>query len=223
MEPVVEEPFVGVVEALPLERARDQHELLEELDHHVQVDVVLLRELDRDHEHRERVVRHPRGPVGLLELDPLREVGTVDRADVVEAEEAAAEDVVAVGVLAVQPPREVDQQLLEDALEELAIAAAVDPVDADRGHHVHRRVDVVEVPLVGRQRAVRMLEPLAQQHQELVLRERRIEMRPRDRVEAEIPRREPRVLPRIRHREHVEAVEVAPAAVPAVPTGVGRR
>ena len=46
----------------------------------------------------------------------------VERADVVEAEEAAFEDVVAFGVLAVDPPREVDQQLLEDALEERAVA-----------------------------------------------------------------------------------------------------
>ena len=172
-EPVVEEPVLGVVETLPFERPRDQHELLEELDHHVQVDVVLLGELDRDHEHRERVVGHPRRAVGLLERDALREVRAVDRADVVEAEEAAAEDVVAVGVLAVEPPGEVDQQLLEDPLEELAVAAAVDAEDAQRGHHVHRRVDVVEVPLVRGQRAVRVLEPLAQQHEQLVLRERR--------------------------------------------------
>ena len=48
-------------------------------------------------------------------------------------------------------------------------------------------------------------------------------MRPGDRVEPEIPRREPRVLPRIRHREHVEAVEMAPAAVAAMPAGLGRR
>ena len=101
--------------------------------------------------------------------------------------------------------------------------AAVDAVDADRSHHVHRRIDVVEVPLVRGQRAVRMLEPLAQQHEELVLRERRVEMRPRDRVEPEIPRREPRVLPRIRHREHVEGVEVAPVAVAAVLASLGRR
>ena len=98
-EPVVEEAVLGVVEALPFERAGDQNELLEELDHHVQVDVVLLRELDRDHEHRERVVGHPGGAVGLLERDAFGEVGAVDRADVVEPEEAAAEDVVAVGVL----------------------------------------------------------------------------------------------------------------------------
>ena len=152
-----------------------------------------------------------------------REVRAVDRADVVEPEEAAAEDVVAVGVLAVEPPGEVDQQLLEDPLEELAVAAAVDVEDAQRRHHVHRRVDVVEVPLVGRQRAVRVQEPLAEQDEELVLREGRIEVRPGDRVEAEVPGGEPRVLPRVRHREHVERVEVPPVAVAAVPVGLRRR
>ena len=89
--------------------------------------------------------------------------------------------------------------------------------------HVHRRVDVVEVPLVGRQRAVRVQEPLAEQDDELVLRERRIEVRPGHAVEAEVPRREPRVLPRVGHREHVERVEVAPVAVPAVLARLGRR
>ena len=48
----------------------------------------------------------------------------VEDADVVEAEEAALEDVAALGVLAVHPPGEVEQQLLEDALEEHAVADA---------------------------------------------------------------------------------------------------
>ncbi len=68
-----------------------------------------------------------------------------------------------------------------------------------------------------------MQEPLAEQHDELVLRERGIEVRPRDRVEAEVPGGEPRVLPRVRHREHVERVEVPPVAVAAVLARLGRR
>ena len=46
----------------------------------------------------------------------------VEDADVVEPEEAALEDVAALGVLAVHPPGEIEQQLVEDALEELAVA-----------------------------------------------------------------------------------------------------
>ena len=50
----------------------------------------------------------------------------VEGADVVETEETALEDVVALGVLAVHPPGEVDQQLVEDPLEEIDVPAAVD-------------------------------------------------------------------------------------------------
>ena len=42
----------------------------------------------------------------------------IERADVVQPEEAALEHVVALGVLAVHPPREVEQQLVEHPLEE---------------------------------------------------------------------------------------------------------
>ena len=52
----------------------------------------------------------------------------IEDADVVEPEEAALEDVVAFRVLAVDPPREVEQQLLEHPLEE----------DADRPCPVRR-------------------------------------------------------------------------------------
>ena len=58
----------------------------------------------------------------------------VEHADVVQAQEAALEDVVALGVLAVDPPGEVEQQLVEDALQEGAVARAalllLDLVDA---------------------------------------------------------------------------------------------
>ena len=48
----------------------------------------------------------------------------VEDADVVEAEEPALKDVAALGVFAVHPPGEVQQQLVKDALEELAVADA---------------------------------------------------------------------------------------------------
>ena len=72
---------------------------------------------------------HPAGGVGLLQRAADREVRAVDRADVVQPQEAALEKVVAVGVLAVDPPGEVDQELVEDPAEELDVAAAVDGED----------------------------------------------------------------------------------------------
>ena len=46
-----------------------------------------------------------------------KRVGAVEDPDIIEAEEAAAEDVAALDVLAVHPPSEVEQQFLECALE----------------------------------------------------------------------------------------------------------
>ncbi len=52
---------------------------------------------------------------------------------------------------------------------------------------------------------------------------RRIDPRDRDAVEREIPGREPRIFPRIGHRDHVRRVHVPPAGVAAVQAGRRRR
>ena len=137
----------------------------------------------------------------------------VEDADVVEAEEPALEDVLALGVLAVDPPGEVQEQLVEDALEELAVALArpllVDLVDAPGRPRVHGRVHVAEGPLVGRQLPVRVHVPLAQQQHELLLGEVGVDEGERDAVEREVPRGVPGVLPLVRHRDDVGVEEVA--------------
>ena len=100
--------------------------------------------------------------------------------------------------------------------------AAVDREHLQRRPRLHRRVDVVERPLVGGEGAVRVLEPLAAEQRQLVLRERRVDVGECDAVERHVPRREPRVLPRVGHRHDVERLEVEPAPVAAVAAG-GRR
>src|SRR5207253_2945407 len=82
-------------------------------------------ELDRDLEHPLAVERHPRRAVGLRKRAAAgQRRRAVEDPDVVEAEEAALIEVAPVGVLAVDPPGEVGQQALEDALEERASALA---------------------------------------------------------------------------------------------------
>ena len=51
-------------------------------------------------------------------------LGAVEHADVVQAQESAFENVVAFGVLAVHPPGEIHQQLMEDGFQEFVIRAA---------------------------------------------------------------------------------------------------
>ena len=167
-------------------------------------------EHDRDGGHGDGVERHPAGRVRLLQGAADGQVGPVDRADVVQPKEPALEQVVALGVLPVHPPGEVDQQLVEDPAQEGQVARAVDGEHLQRGPGLHRRVHVAEIPLVGGQRPVRVLEPLPAQQDQLVLGERRVHVGQRHAVEGQVPGGEPGVLPLVRHGHDVEAVEVAP-------------
>src|SRR5215217_8010965 len=76
-----------------------------------------------------------------------------------------------------------------------------------------RRIDVVKAPLVRRERAIRMQEPFPQQHQQLIFRKRRIQMRPRNGVKREIPGGKPRILPRVWHGQDIEGIKVPPTGV----------
>ena len=129
-------------------------------------------------------------------------LAAVEHADVVQAEEAALKDVHALGVLAVHPPGEVQQQLVEDALQKRAVARAatllLDLVDAPRRPGMHRRIDVAERPLVGRKLSVGMHVPLAQHQDELLLGEVRIDQRERHAVKGQVPGGVPRDTPTCR-------------------------
>ena len=82
-------------------------------------------ELDRDLQHVLAEEGHPGRAVRLLEVAAGRQRGAaVEDADVVEAEEAALEDVLAEAVLAVDPPGEVQHELVEDRLEEVDVRLA---------------------------------------------------------------------------------------------------
>ena len=100
--------------------------------------------------------------------------------------------------------------------------AAVDLEHAQRGQGVHGRVHVAERPLVGRQLAVRVHVPRPAQQEQLLLGEGGVDVGQRDAVEGEVPRRVPRVLPRVGHRDDVAVVEVPPAGVAPGEAG-GRR
>src|SRR3989442_7885371 len=78
----------------------------------------------------------------------------VEDPDVVEPEEATLEHVAALRILAVDPPGEVQHQLVEHALEECQVALApamlaVDLEHAPRGPGMHRRCCLPASPLPG--------------------------------------------------------------------------
>ena len=106
-------------------RVDDLHEMLEELRRDVFVSRVGERQFARHRKHRRAVKRHPCGAIRLGERLPARQrPRTVEEPDVIEAEKAAGEDVAPLDVLAIDPPGEVEQQLLETALEKECVAAA---------------------------------------------------------------------------------------------------
>ena len=207
--------------------AGDPHGVLEEAADELLVERVVQRQLDRDPQHLLAEEGHPSGAVRLLETAASgQRRAAVEHADVVETEEAALEHVVAGAVLAVDPPGEVHQQLGEGVLQEVDVAGAavallVAEIDLNRRVGVHGRVDVAEVPLVGRDLAVRVQVLVAQHEIELRLGEVVVDHRERQHVEGQVPGGEPGVLPLVRHRDDVVVVHVEPLAVAHLASLVG--
>ena len=123
--------------------------------------VVFHRELDSDLQHHRCEEGHPRGAVGLLQVAAgWQRAAAIEDADVIQAEEPSREYVVAIDILAVHPPGEIQRELLEAELEEGQVAAPAEllvvAVNSPDRPRVNRRIDVGEVPFVGRHLAVWM-------------------------------------------------------------------
>ena len=220
LEMVVVEAVLLVPEPRPTEiihRLDDAGVVGDELRPHVGVDGIMNGEFQRHPEHRQAVERHPGRTVGLLER-PARgkRLGTVKDGNVVEAQESTLEEVVPIAVLAVHPPSEVDEKLLEDLLQELRILAASELlliVKTQGGPGMDRGIHVREVPLVGGHLAVGMRVPLPQKKDQLVLAERGIDPGKGRRVKGQIPGAVVGVLPGVRHGDDVTVKDVLPIGV----------
>ena len=107
-------PELKVLPAHVLHRRADVRVVLEELRREALVCLVFLREFERDAHEVEAEHSHPAGRVGLLQPSAEGQgLTSVNHRDVVESEEAALEDVVALAVNLVHPPGEVDEELVE--------------------------------------------------------------------------------------------------------------
>ena len=217
-EPVLLVPHLVVMLAAAVHGVGNPHEVLDELEGDLLVHRVVLGQ-DQGHlQHALAVERHPGRPVRLLQRAARRKLGApVEDADVVQAQEAAGEHVAPGGILPVHPPVEVQHQALERALQEPEVRPAQRPlvlVQPERGPGVHRGIHVAEVPLVGGNLPVGVEIETAQHQEELLLGEIEIHRRQGDRVEGQVPGRIPRVLPLVRHRDHVGVQHVEPLRVP---------
>src|SRR5207344_857718 len=107
------------------DRPGDIQEVLPELTGYVFVARVFARQFHRDRQKIQAVHGHPPGTVGLLDEAPGgQRLAAVEDAYVVQPQKSALEDIAAFGILAIHPPREVEQQLVEDALQKCTIPHA---------------------------------------------------------------------------------------------------
>ena len=186
--------------------------MLEELRGEPLVDRVFPRQLQRDPHQVEAEHSHPTGGIRLLENGAAGErLAPVDDGDVIEAEKSPLEDVVALAVDLVDPTGEVDEQLVEAALEPIpvttpaaVIAEAIHVVNPPHCPGVNGRIEIAELPLVGGQLAVGVLKLLEEQEPELVLGECGVDQREGDALECQVPGRKPRIFPLVGHRHHAQ-------------------
>ena len=161
---------------------------------------------------------HPGRAVGLLQIAARGQGGAaIENPDVIEPEEAPFKDIFAEAILAVDPPGEVQHELVKRALEEVDVTRAAQGqlglVQKEGGPGVDRRVDVAEVPLVGGDLAARVEVDLAQHEIELLLGKIRVHDGKGDGVEGQVPGGIPGILPFVWHRDDVIVHHVEPLAV----------
>src|SRR5215471_13434435 len=102
--------------------------MLEEFRRHVFVNRIGLRQFKRHRKHRQAIESHPGCAVGLLqESASWQRFRTIEHANVVESQETTREKIIAFCVLAIDPPSEVEQQLLEYAFEKRGVSLAAPP------------------------------------------------------------------------------------------------
>ena len=145
-------------------------EVLEEFRRDLFVDVVVIREFQSDSHQIQAVHRHPTGAVRLVNVSARGQGSApIEYADVIKAEEPTLKNVASGGVLAIDPPGEIQHQLVKNAFQEskitrivripLTAVLAIDLKDAPGCPPVDRRVDVAKSPFVGGQLPVWMHVP----------------------------------------------------------------
>src|SRR5271165_1030606 len=151
-------------------RLSDLQKVLEEFRGDLFVDMVARREFQSDSHKIQTVHRHPAGSVRLVDVSARGKGSTpIEYSNIIKAEESALKHVSTGGVLAIDPPGEIQHQLVKNAFQEGKItrivrmlvtpALAIDLKDAPGGPSVDRRIYVAKSPFVRGQLSVWMHVP----------------------------------------------------------------
>src|SRR5918996_3730531 len=167
MNPVIEKAVFRLPEAPDLfshmvNSVGDPHEMLEEFSGNVFIGRVGAGQIQGDGQHIQGVHGHPGRSIGLFQMTSSREGrASVKNADVVQSQKAPLKDVATFVVLAVDPPGEIQQQLVEQALQEKSIGLAGDLLGGlvylEGSPSVDWWVHIAEVPFVGRYLSIGVL------------------------------------------------------------------
>src|SRR5712691_12528736 len=227
LQHVVKEAVLVVPKRAPAEAkivhgTRNVNEVLEELAGDIFVSGIFFGQFKSDGQHVQAIHAHPACAVGLLKMAPgWQGSGAVENSNVIKPEKSALKNICAVRVLAVDPPGEVQKELVKDPFQESTIRhaayAALDFVNAPRGPGMDRRIHIAEGPFVGGQLPVWLHVPFAQKKDELLLREIGISQGQWNAMKRQVPRGVPGILPFVRHGNNVVVVEMRPILVAAVP------
>ena len=80
----------------------------------------MLSQLQRNIQHRQAVEGHPSRRISLLQCTTgWQRVRTVEKTYIVKAEKATLENVLAIEILSINPPGEIEQEFLEDPFEKV--------------------------------------------------------------------------------------------------------
>src|SRR5580704_1923680 len=162
---------------------------------------------------------------GSATLPATRAATCFKRATPVQAEKATGKNIVPFGILAVDPPGKIQQQLVKNAFEEIYVTGAArsaNLINPPGCPGMHGRIYIREGEFIGRDLAVGVHVPFPEKKLQLLLRKSWIEMSEGQHVEGEIPGGEPRILPFVRHRNYVAAEYLQPIMVASVPSAIGR-
>src|SRR5206468_2241803 len=102
----------------------------EELRGDIFIGMVVSRQFEGDAHKVERIHRHPRGAVGLVdETAGGQWCATIKTADVVESKKTSLENIPALRIFAIHPPGEVEHELVEDAFKKNQITGIIRVLD----------------------------------------------------------------------------------------------
>src|SRR5690606_16171940 len=148
----------------------------------------------------------------------LKDHVSVEGSNIIKTQKSSPKYIIAVFILPVYPPRKIEQQFLKHTFKKRDVGTAVyffiDIINAESRPCVYGRIYITEIPLIGRQLAVRMDIPFLGEQAKLVFCELRINKRKGHTVKCKIPGCEPRVFPFVRHGDNVLVLHVFPFAVP---------